>query len=109
VQRTKVDLSSQEQAEFVFTDTSVDIRRRVKRSDFDAWIAEDLNRIAACVEEVLRFAGVATVRVDRVFLTGGSSLVPALRAAFGSRFGSDKLAAGDEFTSVARGLALVTK
>jgi hypothetical chaperone protein len=109
VQRTKVDLSSQEQAEFIFTDTSVDIRRRVKRSDFDAWIAEDLDRIAACVEEVLRSAGVATGRVDRVFLTGGSSLVPALRVAFGSRFGVDKLAAGDEFTSVARGLALVTK
>ena len=109
VQRAKVDLSLQEHAEFVFTDTSVDIRRRVKRSDFDAWIAEDLGEIAACVEEVLRSAGVATGQVDRVFLTGGSSLVPALRAAFASQFGSDKLAAGDEFTSVARGLALVTK
>jgi hypothetical chaperone protein len=109
VQRTKVDLSSREEAEFVFTDTSVDIRRRVKRSDFDGWIAEDLAQITACVEEVLRSAGITHAQVDRIFLTGGSSLVPALRNAFASKFGSDKLAAGDEFTSVARGLALVTK
>jgi hypothetical chaperone protein len=109
VQRTKVDLSSHEEAEFVFTDASVAIRRRVKRSDFDTWIAEDLEQIAVCVEEVLRSAAITYAQVDRVFLTGGSSLVPALRNAFASKFGGGKLAAGDEFTSVARGLALVTK
>ena len=108
VQRTKVDLSSREEAEFVFTDTSVDIRRRVSRSDFNEWIAEDLDQIATCVEETLRYAGVSHVGIDRVFLTGGSSFVPALRAAFASKFGDAKLAAGDEFSSVARGLALVT-
>jgi hypothetical chaperone protein len=68
-----------------------------------------LDQIAACVEEVLQSAGIGHDRVDRVFLTGGSSLVPALRDAFASEFGNGKLAAGDEFTSVARGLALVTQ
>jgi hypothetical chaperone protein len=108
VQRTKVDLSSREDAEFVFTDTSVDIRRRVSRSDFNEWIAEDLDQISTCVEEILQSAGVSRVGIDRVFLTGGSSFVPALRDAFASKFGDAKLAAGDEFSSVARGLALVT-
>jgi hypothetical chaperone protein len=41
-----------------------------------------------------------------VFLTGGSSLVPAVRGIFEKRFGSDKISSGSEFTSVARGLAL---
>jgi hypothetical chaperone protein len=40
-----------------------------------------------------------------VFLTGGSSLVPAVRAIFADRFGADKLSAGGEFISVASGLA----
>jgi hypothetical chaperone protein len=40
-------------------------------------------------------------------LTGGSSLVPAVRNLFAGRFGEEKIAAGDEFTSVARGLALL--
>jgi hypothetical chaperone protein len=41
-----------------------------------------------------------------VFLTGGSSFVPAVRRIFESRFGADRIRAGNEFTSVARGLAL---
>ena len=44
--------------------------------------------------------------VDRVFLTGGSSLVPAVRRIFEHRFGHDRVRAGNEFTSVASGLAL---
>jgi hypothetical chaperone protein len=41
-----------------------------------------------------------------VFLTGGSSFVPAVRRIFTARFGAEKIRTGDEFTSVARGLAL---
>jgi hypothetical chaperone protein len=44
--------------------------------------------------------------VDRVFLTGGSSLVPAVRALFASRFGAERVRSGDELVSVASGLAL---
>jgi len=41
-----------------------------------------------------------------VFLTGGSSFVPAVRRIFEMRFGADKIRTGNEFTSVAHGLAL---
>jgi len=44
--------------------------------------------------------------VDRVFLTGGSSLVPAVRRIFEARFDPERIRTGDEFTSVASGLAL---
>jgi hypothetical chaperone protein len=44
--------------------------------------------------------------IDRVFLTGGSSLVPAVRRLFVARFGEDRLRSGAELTSVASGLAL---
>jgi hypothetical chaperone protein len=43
--------------------------------------------------------------VDRVFLTGGSSFVPAVRAIFERRFGADRIEAGNEFVSIANGLA----
>jgi hypothetical chaperone protein len=107
VMRTKVDLSSHEEAQFVFTDTSTDIHRTVKRSDFESWIASDLREIQNCVQHVLANAHVTPEQIDRVFLTGGSSLLPALRHAFASVFGAEKVASGDEFTSVARGLALI--
>ena len=45
--------------------------------------------------------------IDRVFLTGGSSLIPAIRAVFDRRFGSERIATGDELTSIAHGLALI--
>jgi hypothetical chaperone protein len=51
-------------------------------------------------------AGTRADQVDRVFLTGGTSLVPAVRRIFEHRFGAERVSAGDEFTSVARGLAL---
>jgi hypothetical chaperone protein len=41
-----------------------------------------------------------------IFLTGGSSFVPAVRRIFETRFGAARIRAGNEFTSVARGLAL---
>ena len=44
--------------------------------------------------------------VDMVFLTGGSSFVPAVRRIFDLRFGSQRIRTGNEFTSVAMGLAL---
>ena len=50
--------------------------------------------------------GVDPCDVDAVFLTGGSSLVPAVRGLFYERFGADKLRGGGELTSVAGGLAL---
>ena len=107
VQRAKMELSKREETEFVFADTSVEIRSRVTRREFESWIGEDLVDIEGCVRELLMQSGVRPERIDRVFLTGGSSLVPALRHLFARQFGPAKLAAGHEFTSVARGLALI--
>ena len=45
--------------------------------------------------------------IDRVFLTGGTSLVPAVRGLFTDRFGPERVTGGDEFVSVAEGLALI--
>jgi hypothetical chaperone protein len=58
------------------------------------------------VDDALAHAGVTDARIDRVFLTGGSALVPAVRGIFERRFGSEKLRGGEELTSVASGLAL---
>ena len=63
-------------------------------------------RIAACVDGLLAETSLAANDVDRVFLTGGSSLVPAVRALFAQRFGEERIRSGDELTSVASGLAL---
>jgi hypothetical chaperone protein len=55
---------------------------------------------------VVTKSGVDVGAVDRVFLTGGTSLVPVVRRIFEDRFGADRVRTGNEFTSVASGLAL---
>ena len=100
-------LSSQTHAEFRFDGGDVDIAADIARVDFEAWIAPDLIRIEAAMDRALTKAGVAADGIDRVFLTGGSSLIPAIRAIFDRRFGSDRIATGGELTSIAHGLALI--
>jgi hypothetical chaperone protein len=106
VQRLKVELSHHESAEFRFRDGSMDIVATVSRADFEGWIADDLQSIERCVDALLATSKVATYEVDRVFLTGGTSFVPAVRRIFESRFTASRVRTGNEFTSVARGLAL---
>lgn len=107
VGRLKRALSSSEQAEFVFSGAGIEIAAEVKRSDFEGWIAADLARIEATVDTALAKAGAAPDAIDRVFLTGGSSLIPAIRAMFERRFGAERIATGGELTSIAHGLALI--
>jgi hypothetical chaperone protein len=106
VQQVKFELSRSDVAEFRFHDGSMDIRISVARADFEQWIAEDIKIIEDCIESLFRTSGVGYREVDRVFLTGGTSFVPTVRRLFETRFGKDRVRSGNEFTSVARGLAL---
>jgi len=106
VQRLKIDLSHSESAQFAFRDGSMDIQANVSRTDFESWINEDLQTIERCVDGLLETTSISPKTVDRVFLTGGTSFVPAVRRIFESRFTASRVRTGNEFTSVARGLAL---
>jgi hypothetical chaperone protein len=106
VQQTKIDLSNQETARFTFTDGSIDLNAVVQRRDFELWISEELAQIETCVDTLLRSRNIDAREVDMVFLTGGSSFVPAVRRIFDVRFGRERIRTGNEFTSVAMGLAL---
>jgi hypothetical chaperone protein len=79
---------------------------KVTRDDFNKWIEAELAAISACVDRLLNTTGVSANDVDHVFLTGGSSFVPAVRDIFVTRFGRPKITGGAELTSVAMGLAL---
>jgi hypothetical chaperone protein len=106
VQRLKIDLSHHDRAEFRFRDGSMDVSAHVDRADFESWIADDLAAIETSIDGLLASTGIAASQVDRVFLTGGTSFVPAVRRIFESRFTAARVRTGNEFTSVASGLAL---
>jgi hypothetical chaperone protein len=106
VQRTKLELSAHEATTFSFQVPGISISSPVTREEFECWIKEELDAISQCVDGLLQRTGTDKKSIDKVFLTGGSSFVPAVRKIFAERFGAERLIVGDEFTSVAKGLAL---
>lgn len=109
VGRVKRALSTEERAIFAFEGGGLAIEAEVTRAEFGAWIADDLARIEEAVDRALAAAAVAPDAIDHVFLTGGTSLVPAVRSIFSRRFGEGRIMAGGELTSIAHGLALVAQ
>jgi hypothetical chaperone protein len=106
VQQVKYELSRNQEAEFRFCNETLDLRIPVTRKQFESWIGDELQAVERCVDGLLRSSGVDARAVDCVFLTGGSSFVPAVRRIFEERFGAGRIRGGNEFTSVAHGLAL---
>lgn len=102
VEKAKVELSKHESTVLRFPEIELEVP--ITRAEFEGWIKDDIARIDAAVDAILERAG--RPKVDRVFMTGGTSLVPAVRKVFSRRFGAAKLQGGEEFVSVAQGLAL---
>jgi hypothetical chaperone protein len=103
----KAKLSAATEAELHFSRCGVDIEAIVERSAFETWIAQDVAKIGAAMDATIGEAGLSTADIDAVFLTGGTSYVPAVRALFVDRFDEAKIHIGDAFQSVASGLALM--
>ena len=106
VRLAKFALSVTTDALFEFHCEPVSIAKKVTRSEFETWIEAELTLMAGCVDGLLGSTGVSPRDIDHVFLTGGSSFVPAVRNIFVERFGSEKITGGRELTSVATGLSL---
>ena len=105
VERAKIDLSKQDETVLRLPDLELEVP--ITRTQFEGWINDDVAQIDAAVEGILERTGRPTV--DRVFMTGGTAMVPAVRRIFADRFGADRLEGGEELVSVAQGLALRAK
>ena len=107
VSRAKAALSVAQTTTLAFRHAGFAIEQEVTRAAFDGWIAPDLRRMDAAISDALAEARLADGAVDRVFLTGGTAFVPAVRQLFERRFGMERVSGGGEFVSVAEGLALI--
>ncbi|WP_027685353.1 Hsp70 family protein [Rhizobium leguminosarum] len=107
VSATKMALSASEEAPFDFAPLGRGGHRSIKRSDFEGWIADDLARIEGALDDVLDKTETKPAEIDQVFLTGGTSFVPAVRRIFTERFERDRIESGGELLSIAHGLALI--
>ncbi len=109
VAEAKTQLSHAAEAGFQLEAGSLKLNRTITRSEFDGWIREDVQAVQGAVSQALSRADLSEARIDQVFLTGGTSYVPALRESFQARFGAAKVETGDQFVSIANGLALIAQ
>ena len=105
VEDTKVALSKRAEVDFRYRSPSIDLDACCPRSDFEAAIAHELRTLADAIDATVDDGGLGWDEVDVVFLTGGSSLVPAVRGLFTERFG-DRIVDRGVFTSVGHGLGV---
>jgi hypothetical chaperone protein len=103
----KAKLSAGDTAQFHFCRCGIEIETEVTRSEFESWIAADVARIGEAMDATIGTAGLRNDEIDAVFLTGGTSFVPSVRALFLERFDAARIHTGDAFQSVASGLALM--
>lgn len=107
VGRAKRALSEADATTFRFDGGGLSLETEISRGDFEGWIAEDVAAIERTVDQALDAAGLESSAIDRIFLTGGTSLVPRIRRIFTDRFGEGRIETGGELTSIAHGLALI--
>jgi hypothetical chaperone protein len=109
ISKTKLELSTADHTTFHFKAGDLDISIAVSRAEFETWIAADVERIGAAIDVALERANATVETVNSVFMTGGTSYVPAVRRLFERRFGEEKMRYGDAFNSVASGLAAIAR
>lgn len=106
IEKAKIMLTHEEKAELRFQNHGIEIDEEVSLTEFkDEIIAHNLAKIEDYLDQFLEEKGIAKESIDVVFMTGGTSLIKPLNQIFKDKFGEAKLKSGDNFNSVAMGLA----
>ncbi|HEX4768615.1 MAG TPA: Hsp70 family protein, partial [Lichenihabitans sp.] len=104
VEDAKIALSAQETAAVPLTFLEAGLAVTATRAELDDAIGAKAARLHRTASDCIAAAGLRPAAIDTIFLTGGSSRVPAVRTAIGRAAPSARLAGGSDLLSVAMGL-----
>ncbi len=105
-EQAKIDLTADDSASVGLAFVEAGLAAPMTRETFDEAIASELTRLRLAVWNCLALADVDAENVDTVFMTGGSSLVPAVEAVVRDEIPNASFKRGDDFLSVGLGLTL---
>ncbi|HOH28584.1 MAG TPA: Hsp70 family protein, partial [Candidatus Hydrogenedentes bacterium] len=109
VEAAKKRLSEVESTHITVQRDDIQIDDILVREEFSHIIEYTLGEMHECILEAEQNAGIRPSDINLVLTTGGTCLVPAIRAMLEERYGAGKLRSRDSFTSVATGLAVVAR
>lgn len=104
VEDAKMVLSAEDHAAVALAFIEAGLAAAATRPAFDRAIANGMQRLGRAAHECIAAAGLRPAAVDTVFLTGGSSRVPAVRTAVSRAAPAARIAGGSDLLSVALGL-----
>jgi hypothetical chaperone protein len=105
IEKTKITLSNAATASFSYHEMDIDINEEILLQDYDQIIAKDVDRISNYLDEFMQNNHIEPTHIDSLFLTGGTSMVGAIKKLFNQKFPHVLFNSGDNFKSVANGLA----
>ena len=105
----KMDLSSNQTTVMNMDIFSDPFLLNLSRESFNKTIYNDIRQIDKALHETIKLANTSFEKIDKVFLTGGSTLVPEVKALYEKYFTKEKIVHTDVFTSVGYGLTLFSK
>jgi hypothetical chaperone protein len=105
IEKTKITLTNANTAMFSYQKMDIEINEEIPLPDYEEIIAKDVDRIANYLDEFMLQNGIEPQNIDSLFLTGGTSMVGSIQKLFKNRFPHVNLNSGDNFKSVAKGLA----
>lgn len=104
VEDAKIVLSADDSAAIPLGFLETGLTALATRSTFDRAISPATDRLHRTAGECIAAAGLVPDDIETIFLTGGSSRVPAVRAAVGRAAPGARLAGGSDLLSVALGV-----
>lgn len=109
VEQAKIALSSVDRVAIELAEAVPGLIVHAERPQFDRAIVYELERLAGTVSDTIKASGRPASAITTVFLTGGSSAVPAVKALMLAVLPGARAIEGDLFNSVGFGLALDAK
>ncbi|SEP21267.1 hypothetical chaperone protein [Rhodospirillales bacterium URHD0017] len=104
VEDAKIALSADSDATVALDFVEQDLAAAATRCGFQRAIHSRTDRLYRTARDCIAAAGLGGAAIDTIFLTGGSSRVPAVRAAIAEAAPAAHLASGSDLLSVASGL-----
>ncbi|SDD35981.1 hypothetical chaperone protein [Mucilaginibacter pineti] len=105
IEKTKIELSNVDTSMFNYRKMGININEEIPLPIYEQIIAKDVTKIANYLDEFMLQNDIDPKNIDSLFLTGGTSMVSSIQKLFKNRFPHVNLNSGDNFKSVAKGLA----